>query len=100
MQLIESGSKQCPNCRAEFQINNPQPNQVPNNRPRPNNSIFNFRWIGGWLPNFSIRVIRGPQRVIIPTAQTLERSKNSQAVYPFIFSERNLPLPVSRLANE
>ena len=59
MQLIESGSKNCPICRAEFN-NMPNPNRINNannnNNNRPN-SIFSFR-LGGWLPNISVRMVR------------------------------------------
>lgn len=79
IQLIESGSKNCPICRSEFNNNanrqQPQQNNL-NNNPNPNRpggNIFSFR-LGGWLPNISVRMIRqrGP---VIPYNQALERSK-------------------------
>jgi hypothetical protein len=54
MQLIESGSKNCPICRSEFSI---VQNRQNNNR---GGGFFRFR-LGGWLPNISVRIrSRGP----------------------------------------
>ena len=47
VQLIESGSKNCPICRSEFNNHVPPP-VAPGNQNR-----LNFR---GWLPNVQIRI--------------------------------------------
>ncbi|CDW87415.1 low quality protein: e3 ubiquitin-protein ligase amfr-like [Stylonychia lemnae] len=80
IQLIESGSKNCPICRAEFNNNNPnrQHQQNPGAQNNGQNSIMSFRlrrWLGRWMPDISIRMIRSRQAPVIPMNQAIERTE-------------------------
>lgn len=77
MQLIESGSKNCPICRTEFNNNahaNPNQNNNQNNNRSAISNLFSLN-LGGWFPNISVRMIRarGP---VIPAQQAIDRSKH------------------------
>eukprot|EP00347_Sterkiella_histriomuscorum_P023911 403332960 len=89
IQLIESGSKNCPICRAEFNnVNRQQANanqNGQNNNNAPNgNSIFNFR-LSRWLPNISIRMIRQRQAPVIPLNQAIDRIRE---IFPFLSQQQ------------